>query len=80
MIGPGGLLLVIPTYMRFPVTVLLLGLRKEKKELNLDILFYYPNNTTNRSAYEIDSPSLGPPFISPSSATPNGGPTSLSPV
>jgi hypothetical protein len=28
MIGPGGLLLVVPTYMQFPVTVLLVGLPK----------------------------------------------------
>jgi hypothetical protein len=30
MIGPGGLLLVVPTYLQFPVTVLLVGLPKKK--------------------------------------------------
>ncbi len=36
MTGPGGLLLVVPTYMQF-----LVGLPKKKK-INWDIQFYYP--------------------------------------
>jgi hypothetical protein len=36
MIGPGGLLLVVPTKMQFQL-VLLVGLPQKKKKLNLDI-------------------------------------------
>jgi hypothetical protein len=41
MIGPGGLLLVVPTYMPIQLQFLLVGLPKQI-QLNLDILFYYP--------------------------------------
>jgi hypothetical protein len=37
MIGPSGLLLVVPHMYAVPVTVLLVGLPKTKKQLNLDI-------------------------------------------
>jgi hypothetical protein len=39
MIGPGGLLLLVPHV--YAVSVLLVGLPKNK-QLNLDIKFYYP--------------------------------------
>jgi hypothetical protein len=41
MIGPGGLLLVVRTYMQFQLRFYWWGCPK-KQQLNLDILFYYP--------------------------------------
>jgi hypothetical protein len=42
MIGPGGLLLVVPIYMQFQYSFIGGVAIKKKKQLNLDILFYYP--------------------------------------
>jgi hypothetical protein len=44
MIDPGGLLLVVPTYMQFQLQFFWWGW--PKKKLNLDILFYYPEYHT----------------------------------
>ncbi len=35
MIGPGGLLLVVPTYMQFQLQFLLVGLAKKKRGAKL---------------------------------------------
>jgi hypothetical protein len=43
MIAPGGLLLVVPMYVQFRSQFYWWGCQiKNKKKLNLDILFYYP--------------------------------------
>jgi hypothetical protein len=55
MIGPGGLLLVVPHVCAVPVSVLLAGLPKKKK-LNLDISFYCPELHTEhhwRCSYNL---------------------------